>query len=136
MKNLTNEMLQKAKECKTVAELLNLAKENDYPLTEEQATKTFNEWNKTGELADEELENVAGGCKIFVNMPSIGEIVEARGVGNNQPLYCETCGSERYIVEKVEDSDIHVRCVTGCANVYDNSSTRVFNVNTAFIGRA
>ncbi len=61
MKNLSNEMLQKAKECKTVEELLNLAKDNDYPLTEEQATKTFNEWNKTGELADEELENVAGG---------------------------------------------------------------------------
>ncbi len=61
MNNLSNEMLQKAKECKTVAELLNLAKENDYPLTEQQAIEKFNEWNKTGELADEELENVAGG---------------------------------------------------------------------------
>ncbi len=61
MSNLTIEMLQKAKECKTVEELLNLAKENDYPLTEQQATKTFNEWNKTGELADVELANVSGG---------------------------------------------------------------------------
>ncbi len=61
MENLTKEMLQKARECKTVEELLNFAKENDLPLTEEQATEAFNEWNKTGELADEELENVAGG---------------------------------------------------------------------------
>ncbi len=61
MKNLSNEMLQKAKECKTVDELLSLAKERNVPLTEEQVTKTFNRWNKTGELADEELENVAGG---------------------------------------------------------------------------
>ncbi len=61
MKNLSNEMLQKAKECKTVDELLTLAKVNDFSLTEQQATKIFNEWNKTGELSDEELCNVAGG---------------------------------------------------------------------------
>ncbi len=73
MKNLSNEILQKAKECKTVEELLNLAKENDFPLTEQQAAEKFNEWNKTGELADQELENVSGGAGCFA---PVGENVE------------------------------------------------------------
>ena len=74
---LSNEMLQKAKECKTVEELLNLAKENDYTLTEEDATAKFNEWHKIGELADEELDNVSGG-------------------GCDNPITCPNCGSSNY----------------------------------------
>ncbi len=126
MNNLSNEMLQKAKECKTLEELLNLAKENDFPLTEEQATEKFNEWNKTGELADEELENVAGGgcdCGLHHNEVEIGQ-----NVGLWKPSsgteYCETCKSERYIVEKIEGEIIFIRCANGCANMVDGSSIR------------
>lgn len=60
--NITKELLEKAKTAKTAEELLAMAKAENIALTEEQAAKAFAELNKTGELSDEELDNVAGGC--------------------------------------------------------------------------
>ena len=58
----TPELIEKAKSAKTPEELLSLAKENGVELTEESAAAYFEQLNpKTGELADEELDNVAGG---------------------------------------------------------------------------
>ena len=59
---LTQEQLTKAKAAKSVEELLALAKENGLELTEEEAKNYFEQWHKEGELADEELNNVAGGA--------------------------------------------------------------------------
>lgn len=42
-------------------ELLTLAKENGKELTKEEAEAYFVQLNKSGELSDEELDNVAGG---------------------------------------------------------------------------
>ena len=59
---MNKEMLEKAKTAKNVEELLALAKENGVEITEEQAKEYFEKFNtKFGELADEELDNVAGG---------------------------------------------------------------------------
>ena len=58
----TDEMLEKAKTAKSAEELLAMAKAEKVELTEEEAAKAFAELNKTGELSDEELDNVAGGC--------------------------------------------------------------------------
>lgn len=58
----TDEMLEKAKTAKSAEELLAMAKAENIELTEEQAAKAFGELNKTGEISDEELDNVAGGC--------------------------------------------------------------------------
>ena len=60
--NITKELLEKAKTAKSAEELLELAKAKNIELTEEQAAKAFAELNKTGELSDEELDNVSGGC--------------------------------------------------------------------------
>lgn len=58
----TPELIEKAKSAKSTEELIALAKENGIELTEETANTYFNQLNpKTGELADEELDNVAGG---------------------------------------------------------------------------
>ena len=58
----TPELIEKAKEAKNPDELMSLAKENGVELTEESAKAYFNQLNpKTGELADDELDNVAGG---------------------------------------------------------------------------
>jgi hypothetical protein len=60
--NLTPELVAKARGMKTEEELLQLAKENDIDLTEEQVKEYFTKLNpKSGELADEELDNVSGG---------------------------------------------------------------------------
>lgn len=55
------ELLEKAKAAKSPEELLSIAKENDYQLTEEEANAYFEQISKSGELTDEELDNVAGG---------------------------------------------------------------------------
>ena len=58
----TPEQLAKAKAAKSAEELIALAKENGVELTEEEAAKYFAELHKEGELADDELNNVSGGC--------------------------------------------------------------------------
>ena len=59
---MSKENIEKAKEAKSVEELLSLAKENNYPLTEEEAQNIFNQFHATGELSDDELDQVGGGC--------------------------------------------------------------------------
>ena len=57
----SKELIEKAKTAKSAEELLEMAKTEKIELTEEEAAKAFAELNKTGELSDEELDNVAGG---------------------------------------------------------------------------
>ena len=61
--NISKELLEKAKTAKTAEELLAMAKAENIELSAEQAAKAFAELNKTGEVSDEELDNVAGGCE-------------------------------------------------------------------------
>ena len=59
---LNKELLVKAKEAKTPEELLTLAKENGMEMTAEEAQKIFAQLHpQTGELSDDELDNVSGG---------------------------------------------------------------------------
>lgn len=60
---LSPEQIIKAKACKCVDELLALAKDNGIDMTEAQAMNCFAQLHPSnGELADSELETVAGGC--------------------------------------------------------------------------
>ncbi len=59
--NISKELSEKAKQAKTAEELLSMAKAEHIELTAEQAAKAFAELKRSGELADEELDNVAGG---------------------------------------------------------------------------
>ena len=59
---ISKELLEKAKTAKTAEELIEMAKAEKIELTEEEAAKVFAELHKMGELSDEELDNVAGGC--------------------------------------------------------------------------
>jgi len=65
-KQLTQEQIAQAYACKTPEELLELAKANGVELSSEEAQELFNtlseEVPNEGELADAELENVAGGA--------------------------------------------------------------------------
>ena len=59
---MNKELLAKAKEMKTPEELMALAKENGIEMTEKSAKAYFEQLNpKTGEVSDDELNNVAGG---------------------------------------------------------------------------
>ncbi len=58
----TPELIEKVKAAQSAAELLALAEENKIELTEEQAAECYTRLNsQSGALADEELDNVAGG---------------------------------------------------------------------------
>ena len=60
--NFTEEQLAKIKAAKTAEELIALAKAEGIEATEEQIRAQFDAMHKEGEIADEELNNVSGGC--------------------------------------------------------------------------
>ena len=58
---LTKELIEKAKTAKSPEELLEMAKAEGIEMTEDEAAKAFARLNNSGELADDELDNVSGG---------------------------------------------------------------------------
>ena len=60
--NVSKELLEKAKTAKTAEELLAMSKAEGFELPEGEAKTVFSKLNKMGELSDEELDNVSGGC--------------------------------------------------------------------------
>ena len=61
--NFYAEIVEKAKTAKSVEELLTLAKKNNVEMTADEAKAYFAQLNpKSGELDDDDLDNVAGGA--------------------------------------------------------------------------
>lgn len=60
--NISKELVEKAKTAKLAEELLAMAKAENIELNAEEAAQAFAKMNKNGELSDEELDNVSGGC--------------------------------------------------------------------------
>lgn len=60
--DFTPELIEKAKQAKSSKELITLAKENGIDISDDEAEEYFERLNNSGELSDEELDNVAGGC--------------------------------------------------------------------------
>ena len=58
----SKELIEKAKTAKSAEELLAMSKAEGFELPEGEAKTVFSKLNKTGELSDEELNNVSGGC--------------------------------------------------------------------------
>ena len=59
--DLSKELLEKEKRAKS-EELIEMAKAENIELSAEQAAKALAQLNRNGELSDEELDNVSGGC--------------------------------------------------------------------------
>lgn len=88
--NFTPEQIEKAKAAKSPEELLSLAKESGVDLTEEQANTYFEKLNKSGELPDDELDNVAGGSCFGSPPPNT---VDKNDCCDN--WRCVKCGKDR-----------------------------------------
>ena len=58
----SKELIEKAKTAKSAEELLAMSKAEGFELPEGEAKTVFSKLNKMGELSDEELDNVSGGC--------------------------------------------------------------------------
>ena len=101
--NFTQEQLAKAKAAKSAEELIALAKENGMELSEEEAKKFFAELNKEGTLADDELDNVSGGCGGGDEDPHAEHLAFCPTVIDNDSV-CPVCGgyinSIKYVTSK------------------------------------
>lgn len=84
------ELLLKAKTAKNAEELLALAKENGMEMTEESAQAYFEQLNKKGELADDEIDNVAGGGCYHDE-----KLVVTVGTNACENFMCEKCGMRK-----------------------------------------
>ena len=108
MKNLKPEMIEKAKVAKSAEELLALAKENNVEMTADEAATCFVQLNpKSGELSDDDLDNVAGGAcarteqanhaqDAVSNMPcprcgAVGDWALLHKFKDNTDFYCANC---------------------------------------------
>ena len=88
MKNLTPELIAKAKAAKSSKELFELAKENGVELTEEDAKTCFEQLHANAEISDDELEAVSGGgiCQDIVDF--------FQGGNRHNDSACAHCGNE------------------------------------------
>ena len=59
---MDKDLIIKAKQAKSLEELLIFAKENGAEITEESANAYFDQLHKTSEVVDDELDNVSGGA--------------------------------------------------------------------------
>ena len=84
------EMILKVKQAKSAQELLTLAKENGIEMTEESAQAYFEQLNKKGELADDELDNVAGGGCYEIG----GDRLVVTTINSWGHWRCEDCGGK------------------------------------------
>ena len=88
---LNKELLEKAKEMKTPEELLAFAKENGIEMTKEKADAYFKQLGtSSGNIADDELENVSG-----------GKFDEMGGCEPTPGWTCPNCG--KYIPKTITD---------------------------------
>ena len=100
MKNLTPEMIEKAKAAKSAEELFALAKENNVEMTADEAKTYFAQLGpKSGELDDDDLDAVAGGGCARTEQAN-----NAQDAVSNMP--CPRCGAvgEWALFHKFKDS--------------------------------
>ena len=91
MKNLTPELIAKAKAAKSAEELFELAKANNVELTEEEAKTYFEQLNANGAVSDDELGAVAGGGFLGLSCPSEDEAEEKVVNGRTNERTCPHC---------------------------------------------
>lgn len=88
----TPELIEKARQAKSAEEILALAKEHGIEMSEEAAEAHFEKLSGSGEMSDEELDNVSGGgCDRFAVCPSCEYPLDKI----NGEWVCRSCG-KRY----------------------------------------
>ena len=110
MKNLTPEMIEKAKAAKTAEELYEIAKANGVEMTVDEAATYFAQLEVNGgEVTDDDLDGVAGGYAC-----SSGRVGDTVRVISGET--CPTCGSDTGTVEKWGTLGDRVVLCNNCPN--------------------
>lgn len=128
----SNERIEKAKTAKSAEELLAMAKAENIEMTAEDAAKVFAELHKTGELSDDELDNVAGGCEDYQSGDtakfSVGQrvlYIEAMYVPHEGYQYYHYYGHVLEILPKIDGVfQIKVQFDDGSIIIYSENKLR------------
>lgn len=97
----TTELIEKARQANSIAELLSLAKENGIALSEDEAEAYFAQLHQSGELSDEELNNVSGGGCHYKNGRLI---VTIDHYCSNSFWRCKRCHEHTYYRQSKPDA--------------------------------
>ena len=108
MKNLTPELIAKAKAAKSVEEIFALAKENGMEITEAEAKTYFAQLNANDAVSDDELNLVAGG-----SCPNNEEVTYERGEIVLLNFSCPDCGNRVGMFDKADGIG---GCFVSCTN--------------------
>ena len=106
------ELILKAKNAEKAEELLALAKESGVELTKESAQAYFEQIHKSGELADDELDNVSGGWCYHDGNRVVTAITPACS-----DWVCNKCGAK---------SDLKEEGKRYCSNMYAHEEKFIF----------
>ena len=125
---IPKDIWQKIKQTDSAEKLLALARERGEELTVEQAEKLFAKFHQSGEVADDELDNVAGGCS-EESFPPNGTMIKPA------KKRCRVCKGTYpvYFNIKVTTAKYtywELTC-TSCGNMYD-SGTGLYDLSTQY----
>ena len=115
MKNLTNEIIEKAKAAKSAEELYEIAKANDVEMTDDEAVTYFAQLNPTsGELDDDELDSVAGGACSNSDSKESSPVQNGTRVRVINGNTCSKCGGTTGTYTVEADCKIITRVLCDC----------------------
>ena len=117
MKNLTPELIAKAKAAKSADELLALAKEYNVEMTEEEAKTYFEQLSANGAVSDDELGAVAGGGFLGLSCPS-DDWTEEEVVTMTYATTCPHCRATINARPGVYSCQKCGKTITSAANAY------------------
>ena len=112
MKNLTPEMIDKAKAAKSAEELLEIAKANGVELTAEEAKTYFEQLKANSAVSDDELDTVAGGSEGGCGTDEEEEEeTEKQQPAHGERYQCPHCGA-KYINRRAQCTKCHIPVTT------------------------
>ena len=115
---MNEQLIEKAKAAKSAEELMAIAKENGIELTEKEAAEYFAQLNKSGELADEELDSVAGGGCVATGLSKIdannelkpGDRITITDGYENKRCNAPGCNNVIFVVDRVRPYGVDYHC--------------------------
>lgn len=115
------EIMGKLKACKNIDELKAVGKEIGYELTDEEADSYLKQFNASGELVDDELGNVTGGCAKWRRGSAYS--------GDSPHYLIVTIGNDCRLLKKRDPSKPWISC-PHCVHSFYKSPARYCKVRT------
>ena len=128
MKNLTPELIAKARAAKNAEDLLALAKENNLEISKEEAKNYFEQLNANSAVSDDELDAVTGGGLFGLSCPNNDEddtdpLKHSEGEVTGK---CANCGSTNIYIRTVDTSGGKSFICRDCSAIVPSANVKRF----------